>query len=353
MKQLGELRDPVYTPTESFTGYQKFWLRFINDKRDLNFIRLLTLIHLTVIPLGILLFFPVFQGGLWWAVFAVWFFIGHIRLRGPFGLMLHNITHRRLFKKKYDWMNKYVVWFVCPFFGHTPETYFVHHVGMHHEENNMPDDASSTLAYQRDSIKDFFRYYLNFLFLGFRDTFMYMFNRKKKKYYLRLTFGEGAFYLLCIGMCFINLKAALFVLIIPFVLSRLVMMLGNWTQHAFVDPTDPDNMYRNCYTCINTSYNVKCWNDGYHLMHHIRPGAHYTEMPVLFLKEKEKLAAEKSFVFDGIHYLHLFYYLMTRQYDKIANNMVNINNSFSSKEEAIMELKQRTARFDLSRFKTN
>ena len=162
---------------------------------------------------------------------------------------------------------------------------------------------------------------------------------------MRLTYGEGAFFALCIVMCFINLQASLWVLIIPFLLSRLVMMLGNWTQHAFVDPNDPENMYRNCYTCINTSYNKKCWNDGYHLMHHLKPGAHYTEMPKLFVKEKDVLAKEKSLVFDGIHYLHLFYFLMTKRYDKIADNLVNINNSFSSKEEAINVLKQRTAKF--------
>jgi len=50
-------------------------------------------------------------------------------------------------------------------------------------------------------------------------------------------------------------------------------------------------------------------------------------------------------VFEGIHYLHLFYFLMTKRYDKIADNLVNINNEFSSKEEAISILKQRTAKF--------
>jgi len=346
MKQLSALQDPVYQQPESYTRYERFWFKFINDKRDLPFIHLLSWIHISVIPLGLALFIPaILPGAWWWVVYGVWFFIGHIKLRGPFGLMLHNITHRRLFKKKYDWLNKYVIWFVCPFFGHTPETYFVHHVGMHHEENNMDDDTSSTLAYQRDSVRDFVKYYLNFIFLGFKETFMYLVNKKKKKYYMRLTYGEGAFFALSIGMCFVNLQAAVWVLIIPFLLSRLVMMLGNWTQHAFVDPNDPENMYRNCYTCINTSYNKKCWNDGYHLMHHLRPGAHYTEMPSLFAKEKDRLVKEKSLVFEGIHYLHLFFFLMTKRYDKIADNLVNINNSFSSREEAITVLKQRTAKF--------
>ncbi|MBI1344528.1 MAG: fatty acid desaturase [Terrimonas sp.] len=345
MKSLNQLVDPVYQQPASFSRYERFWLKYMNDKRDFSFLKLLTLIHLTVIPIGILLFTPLFKGYIWWIVFGVWFFLAQIRLRGPFGLMLHNITHRRLFKKKYNWLNKYVTWFVCPFFGHTPETYFAHHVGMHHEENNMPDDASSTLPYQRDSLKDFLKYYLNFLFLGFRDTFLYLFTRKKKKYYVNLTFGEMSFYAACILLCFINLKAALWVLIIPFLVSRLIMMLGNWTQHAFVDPVDPENMYKSCFNCINTNYNTKCWNDGYHLIHHLKPGVHYTEMPVLFMKEADKIASQQSLVFDGIHYLHLFYYLMAKRYDKMAAHLVNINNCFSSEEEAIQILRQRTERF--------
>ena len=347
MKSLGLINDPVYKQPEDFTLFEKGCLKYLNDKRDLPFAKLLVLIHLTVIPLGIILFTPLLTGVYWWAGFLVWFFLAQVRLRGPFGLMLHNITHRRLFKKKYNFLNRYIIWFVCPFFGHTPETYFAHHVGMHHEENNMEEDASSTLPYQRDSIKDFLIYYIRFLFLGFKETFEYLFNKKKKKYYMRLTYGEMSFYAACVLLWFVNARADLWVLIIPFVLSRLVMMLGNWTQHAFVDPVHPENMYRNCYTCINTSYNVKCWNDGYHLMHHLRPGAHYTEMPVLFEASKDTLAKEQSLVFDGIHYLHLFYFLMTKKYDKIADHLVNINNSFSSPQEAIAVLKQRTAKFNL------
>ena len=93
---------------------------------------------------------------------------------------------------------------------------------------------------------------------------------------------------------------------------------------------------------INTKYNHKCWNDGYHLMHHLKPGAHYTEMPKMFMKEKDKIAEQKSFVFADIHYLHLFFYLMTRRYDKMADNLVNVNGAFSSREEAIALLQNRT-----------
>ena len=184
-------------------------------------------------------------------------------------------------------------------------------MAMHHVENNMPDDASSTMAYRRDRFVDFLKYVGRFLVLGFRDTFVYLFNRKRKKLYMRLSFGEISFYLFCIGMCFVNLKATCWIVIVPFLFARVVMMLGNWTQHSFIDKNDPENNFTSAINCINTKYNQICWNDGYHTVHHLRPAMHYTEIPGEFLKLKEEFVRQKALIFDGIHYLHIFIYLMT------------------------------------------
>ena len=345
MKALTVITDPVYVEPKEFTGYEKFWLKYINDKRDLPFIHLLTAIHILVIPVAILLYTPVLQSWYWWLVYIPYFYISQMYFKGRFGLMLHCISHRKLFKKGYTWLYNYVIWFVCPFFGHTPETYFAHHMGMHHVENNMLDDASSTLPYQRDSIRGFLSYVGRFLILGFEDTFMYFFKRKRKKFYMRLTAGEISFYLFCVGMSFVNFKATLFIFIIPFVFARIVMMLGNWAQHAFVNLDDLED---NTINCINTKYNQMCWNDGYHAIHHVRPAMHYTDIPGEFLKTKDQLAEKKVLVFDGIHYLHIFLWLMTKRYDKLADNLVNINNMFNSKEEAIDLMKQRTRKYKMT-----
>ncbi len=344
MKTLSAITDPVYVPKEKYSWYDKFWLRYINDPRDLPFIYLLTAIHILVLPAAIILYTPLLQGWYWWLFYVPYFYVSQMYFKGRFGLMLHCISHRKLFKKGYTWIYNWVIWGVCPFFGHTPETYFVHHMAMHHVENNMEDDASSTLPYNRDSIWGFTRYVLRFLFLGFRDTFMYLFSRKRKKFYLRLTFGEMSFFAFCIIMCFVNLQATLWIFIIPFVFARIVMMLGNWAQHAFVDLNNPEE---NTINCINTKYNKICWNDGYHAVHHLRPALHYTDIPNEFLKNKDKFAEQKTFVFDGIHYLHIFVWLMTKRYDKLADNIVNINNTFSSREEVIRLMKERTRKYDL------
>ena len=258
--------------------------------------------------------------------------------------MLHCICHRKCFKKPYQWLHTYITWIVCPLFGHAPEGYFSHHIGMHHIENNMPEDTSSTMAYQRDSLRHFLAYFFKFIAVGVKNTILYLYYRKRKKMYTRLTIGEYTYLAFCIIMCFVNLKATLVVFVVPLVFARLVMMLGNWTQHAFIDPSNPDNLYTNSINCINTIYNKVCWNDGYHIIHHLRPGMHYTEMPGEFLKRKDEFANNKAIVFDSIHYLHIFTWLLTKRYDKLANNLVNINNMFSSREEAIRVMKERTRR---------
>ena len=342
MKSLSIITDPVYNSKKNLSWYDKFWIRIIKDKRDLPFIYLLTTIHITVVPVAILLFTPLLQGWVWWLVAIPYFYVSQFYFKGRFGLMFHCICHRKCFKKEWQWLHNYITWIICPLFGHAPEGYFSHHLGMHHIENNMEDDTSSTMPYQRDSVKDFLAYFFKFLFVGVKNTISYLDLRKRKNLSQRLTTGEFVFFIFCFVICFINLKAALIVFVLPLIFARLVMMLGNWTQHSFIDRDDPANLFTNSINCINTKYNHTCFNDGYHIIHHLRPGMHYTDMPAELLKRKDEFAKNMAIVFDGIHYLHVFFYLLTKRYDKLADNLVNINNMFTSREQAIALMKERT-----------
>ena len=166
MKSLAiTLTDPVYKPKEKYNLYEKLWLRIMVDKRDLPFIYLLTTIHLLVVPVALLLFTPLLSGWWWWAVAIPYFYVSLFFFKGSFGLMFHCLCHRKLFKPPCQKpLMAYITWIICPLFGHAPEGYFSHHMGMHHIENNMPDDTSSTMSYQRDSLKGFLAYFSN-LFL--------------------------------------------------------------------------------------------------------------------------------------------------------------------------------------------
>lgn len=345
MQTLQTITDPTYLESP-LSGTDRYLLKFISDKRDLPFVKLTIKISLTLIPVGILLYMPFISGPVWWVIAVGYFLMNNIIYKGPFGLMLHCTSHRKLYNKKHRWMNHYLPWIVGPFFGQTPETYYSHHIFMHHPENNMEEDRSSTLHYQRDSFIDFLRYFFDFLFVGMIRLISYFKKKNHPELIAKCLTGEFLFLFMCVGLSFISFPATLFVFILPFFISRFIMMLGNWTQHAFVAPEDPDNAYKNSVTCVNAKYNRKCWNDGYHASHHVRQGMHYTEHPQYFLDTLDKYIMNKAFVFQGIGFLEIFWFLMNGNYRALAKNAVNLDGAFSSDQEFIDLMKVRLKRFE-------
>jgi fatty acid desaturase len=321
----------------------RFALRFIHDARDIPFLHLTTLTSLTVIPFAALLFVR-FHWGL---AVVYWLYTLAVFL-GPYILMLHCTSHRRLFRHEWAWMNHYIPRVLGMFFGQTPETYFAHHMGMHHPENNLPEDLSSTMRFQRDSFVDFMRYFLRFLTIGLYDLARY-FKRKKRARLLRQAVaGEVTYYVIVGALALVNWRAALVVFIVPLVLTRFLMMAGNWAQHAFVDAEAPGNCYRNSLTCINSGYNRRCFNDGYHIGHHLVANLHWTELPVEFKQNLDAYAREGAIVFEGVDFFIVWFFLMLKRYDWLARCYVPLDGVERSRDEVIALLKRRTRRIATS-----
>jgi hypothetical protein len=332
------LSDPTFAAAEKPRPFERFALRFIHDRRDIPFLRLSLLLTLTVVSSGLFLFVPgCFR---WWIgavhLFLVVFFIG------PFILMLHNTSHRKLFKAPYRVFNNFIPWILGPFFGETPETYFAHHVGMHHPENNLEADLSSTMGYRRDSVVDFFRYFGRFFFLVLIELSIYFARKNRRALLTRMLVGELGFVVVVTALAFYDWRATLCVFILPFVITRFGMMAGNWAQHAFLDQAAPENCYRNSITCINCTYNKRCFNDGYHIGHHVKATRHWTEMPEDFLANVETYRKERAIVFTGIDFFGVWFCLMLKRYDWLARRVVSLGPEPASEEETIALLKSRT-----------
>lgn len=338
------LTDPVFKTAPAYSVIDKFWLKRIKDERDLPFVYLTLKITFIMLPLGILLFIPAISGWLWWVIAAAYIYFNNFVFKGPFGLMLHCTSHRPWFNEKNKLFNSYLPWIVSPFFGQTPETYSAHHLAMHHRENNLKEDLSSTMHYQRDSFYGFLQYFSAFFFTVIPTLAGYFDKHDQPKLRNKVIRGEAIFWIGCALLCFVSWSAALVVFILPLLISRIIMMVGNWAQHSFVDPDDPGNFYKNSITCINTKYNNKCWNDGYHISHHIQPSLHWTKHPEHLITNLNAYAENKALVFEGIHFLHIWWYLMTSNYDKLAKRVVNINGMFATETDAIALMKTRTSR---------
>lgn len=342
MRTLGEIHDPVFHEKD-FNAIERFFLRFIRDKRDLPFVFLCLKIVFSIIPVSIAIFFA--EGIYWWVLTAV--FVGlQVLLLGPFILMLHNTSHNPFFKREYALSNRIIPWGLCPFMGQTPDTYFSHHIGMHHAENNLALDTSSTMRYQRDSFADFLKYFFRFFFIGIVELARYLRLKNKRSFLKRAVVGEIAFLAACVALAWFDWPSTVVVFVVPLVIVRFLMMTGNWAQHAFVASHAPENNYLNSITCINNAYNKQCFNDGYHIGHHLRPHLHWTEMPKDFVNNTDKYAANKALVFEGVDYNQIWAMLMLRRYDKLADHLVNIHGMYASKEEAMALMMERTRKFE-------
>lgn len=333
--------DLVADPAPPARGLEARLAALLNDERDLPFVYLMASCA-AVVALGL----GLAAAGPWfWYVVPFYWAIWFATCLDRFILMLHCTSHRQLFKREHAWMNQIIPWVLGPFFGETPEAYFVHHMGMHHPENNLPDDLSSTMRYQRDRFTHWLHYYLSFLTVGFVDLARYHWKKQNTKLFWRVMRGELAFWLVAWALAFVNLRWTLCVLVGPVVFVRTLMMAGNWAQHAFVDAADPGNAYKNSITCINTRYNRRCFNDGYHILHHIRPRTHFSEYPVEFEANRETYGREDAIVFEGIDFFQVWLLLMVGAWSSLARRFVRLPGAPErSDAEVIALLKSRVTR---------
>jgi len=335
--------------TASAPSFLSGTARMLNDARDTSVVWLM--LHCALVAaVGVSLFFwPSALGVSVWYVAPLYWALVVVSVMDRFTLMLHFTSHRQLFNKRYQSLNHVIPWLLGPFFGQTPNTYFAHHMGMHHREENLPDDLSSTMRFTRDRFTHWLRYYLRFLFFGLPELIFYFYKRKNWKLFRRVLVGEGVYWSVVALGLWLSPQATWVVLLIPLILIRTVMMMGNWTQHSFISQEHPEDPFQSSITCINTRYNRRCFNDGYHILHHIKPRAHWTEHPIEFEKALAEYASHDAIVFEGVDYFEIFLNMMLGRWDFLAEKFVQLPGApVRSKEEVIRFLKSRVQAVALS-----
>lgn len=172
---------------------------------------------------------------------------------GTYTLMMHQHIHQRgILSKKFAVFDKMFPYITDPLMGHTWNTYYYHHVKHHHVEGNGPGDLSSTIRYQRDSVVDFMRYVGRFYFLIWLDLPLYFIRTRRPKSAFLTAGWELSTYVFYFTMAkLFGFRPTFFVYVAPLLLMRLGLMVGNWGQHAFVDPDEPDSDFRSSITLID------------------------------------------------------------------------------------------------------
>ena len=266
---------------------------------------------------------------------------------GSYTLMMHQHIHMSgILAKKYRWLDCAFPYILDPLHGHTWNSYYHHHVKHHHTEANGPDDLSSTIRYQRDNIWHLIRYVGRFSFFVWLDLPVYFIKRGKTRMALKTACFELGNHAFIYTMATYNLRGTIFVFIIPLLMMRIGLMIGNWGQHAFIDEEDPDSDFRSSITLIDVASNRYCYNDGYHTSHHLNPRRHWRDHPVSFLQQKYTFAKEGALVFHNIDYLMITFKLMVKDYAHLAKCLVPIGSQIDmSILELAAMLETKTRRF--------
>lgn len=271
LEGLNDPNDSNFRPTV-FTGYDQEdferlpktinnyilqpyirWARtVVRHETDVVFLTHILLYFSTSIPSAVILYFN-FS---WWHAVAHWVMQG--MYTGPFTLLLHNHIHNNGVLNRRFWLvDKIFPYVLEPLVGHTWNSYFYHHVKCHHVEGNGPEDVSSTLRYQRDSLWHFVQYWLRFNFSVWIELPYYFLKKNKSRLAVEFLFWELSSYALMVGMARWQFWPTLFVLIIPFIQMRIGLMVGNWGQHALVDEIDPESDYRSSITLIDVAVSTQ------------------------------------------------------------------------------------------------
>lgn len=331
--------DPVRPDITPVNAVERWLVTRLRDPRDLHFCRVSAKLAVPLFTMAALYYAEVLPV---WTV-VLWMPMLFTQIAGRYTLMLHAVCHRAMFRKE-DWLLEAVIpWVLGPFVGHTPGSFYAHHIGMHHPENNLGEDLSTTMPYRRDHLPSFFHYWARFFFAGQLHLWRYLHQRRRDAIARRWLLGEGTWFVVMVGLLAWAPGPTFAVFVLPFLLIRFFMMTGNWSQHAFVDPDRPGSAYGNSTCLINIRYNHVSYNDGYHVVHHLKPNLHWTEMAAWYHDRLDTFGAEDALVFDGLGNNQVVWWcLMTGDYDRLARHVVDLPGApVRSHEEKVAWLQRR------------
>ena len=298
----------------------QFFMGFMKDPRDLPILFLFFNIAVLTLPGSVLVF---------WAeshVVGFGFWLANVLLfQERFLIALHYHSHRGLFKSTR--LNAAVGALLSPFFGMPSGLYSLHHVVMHHVENNLDGwDLSSTERYQRDSALHFAIYWARFVCLVWLELPLYALRRGRVRLAVNALVAVVCFWAVARALCVFNPRAAFWLYLFPTFFNSLLLMWGNWCQHFFVDPKRPRSNYHLAYNVINDECNQRAFNDGYHIEHHANSRKHWSELPTSFIENLNRYAEEDAILFEGLDPMKVGCLVFSGRYDLLAKHLVQFRN---------------------------
>lgn len=205
-----------------------------------------------LVPLVLLLCFTAFQGA----------------------VQTHNAIHRPIFKNR--WLNKLYQVVLTLIYGHPVSSYVPGHNLSHHKHTQSQRDVMRTT-------KARFSYNLfNLMFFVLRvapdimkadATYAKEMRTRHPRWYKQMRLELFVLWTLNIGLLFLDWQKAIVFWFIPHFFAQWGIITTNLLQH---DGCDEDSEWNHSRNFVGPVFNFFLFNNGFHTIHHMRPGLHWS-----------------------------------------------------------------------------
>jgi fatty acid desaturase len=241
------------------------------------------------VPVLLVLLFSAIDFIVYFTVDNIWLLAGYLLLMIiPKGLICawnHHHQHTLTFHAKP--LNRILEFFYALHTGVTTNLWVLHHVLGHHR--NFLDQTKDESGWQRADGRAMSMLQYTLVVSGTAYYRGYKvgkrFPRVQRDYILYSILTVIGVALLC----WLRFIPALFVFVLPMVMSMLFTVWVTFDHHSGLDTDDP---FQASYNNTNSVFNLLTGNLGYHTAHHYRQGLHWSKLPELHAQIKHKIPVQ-------------------------------------------------------------
>jgi len=217
----------------------------------------------------------------------LWFILCHFSFVGA--IATHNCIHCPMFDTRVNpgpYLNKLFQFVLTLCYGHPVSSYVPGHNLSHHKYTQQPKDVMRTTKLQ------YSWHFLNAL-MFFPRIGTDMLTNDKIYFRAQEKLGRPIVRQLRYEYCVLYTAAAIFILLdyrrwfffalLPHIWAQALIISFNMLQHDGCDMSSRYNFARNF---TGKWLNFLCYNNGYHTIHHLHPGLHWSQVIV---KHNEKI----------------------------------------------------------------
>jgi fatty acid desaturase len=219
---------------------------------------------------------PMYALGLWLSLTAA--------------IISHNHNHLSIWKWRP--LNLVTSWVISVYYGYPSIAWVPTHNQVHHKLNNKPGDSSrSPKIFKSNHIFALLVYPTTTSLVQMADVNAFLadlWRRNKRMFFYAMT-EYVVFFGVMVALFVINWKKALIYFVIPQQFALFTIQCINYIQHIETDAYSEWNHSRNFVSPI---LNALLFNNGYHTVHHMTPGAHWTKTPALHAEIADKVDSQ-------------------------------------------------------------